>query len=226
VQDRRDRPGRRADRGACHRPARALEHWSLEVRNLHNPAESSRTRPAAARDALGLVEQVGWVKAARQVGVARWTLRAAFGRWRMGEPVYQVIPGPITPGGPTARSGSGGHLTGQRGGRLDTDAERCPLVSAPWLTTGACRVRMDARAAGAWTPTSGRRPIRLTGYRASRRPRCRGAVADHTAHLVDRGGNPRELDQPPGGAHRGIGCEVAPGREGDDAAAGRRAPRR
>jgi transposase-like protein len=40
------------------------------------------------------VEQIGWVKAARQVGVARRTLRAAFGRWGMGEPVYR---GPCAP---------------------------------------------------------------------------------------------------------------------------------
>jgi transposase-like protein len=40
------------------------------------------------------VEQVGWVKAAHQVGVARRTLRAAFDRWRMGEPLYR---GPCSP---------------------------------------------------------------------------------------------------------------------------------
>src|SRR5215207_8237650 len=52
----------------------------------------------------------------------------------------------------------------------------------------------------------------LTACRASRRPRCRGAVADHTAHLVDRDGDLWELDQPPGGPGGGIGGGVAAGR--------------
>jgi hypothetical protein len=71
----------------------ALHHWGLEVPKLHKPAEILQDH-AAAREAFGLVEQVGWVKAAREVGVARRTLRAAFGRWGMGEPVYQ---GPCAP---------------------------------------------------------------------------------------------------------------------------------
>jgi hypothetical protein len=71
----------------------ALAHWGLEVPKLRQPAEILED-PAAAREAFGLVEQVGWVKAARQVGVARRTLRAAFGRWGMGEPVYH---GPCAP---------------------------------------------------------------------------------------------------------------------------------
>jgi DNA-binding protein Fis len=71
----------------------ALAHWGLEVPNLHQPAELVHD-PAKAREAFALVEQVGWVKAARQVGVARRTLRAAFGRWGMGAPVYR---GPCAP---------------------------------------------------------------------------------------------------------------------------------
>jgi transposase-like protein len=71
----------------------ALAHWGLEVPNLHQPAQILED-PVAAREAFGLVQQVGWVKAARQVGVARRTLRAAFGRWGMGEPVYR---GPCAP---------------------------------------------------------------------------------------------------------------------------------
>jgi WhiB family redox-sensing transcriptional regulator len=66
----------------------ALAHWGLEVPNLRQPAELV-SNPAAAREAFGLVEQVGWVKGAQQVGVARRTLRAAFQRWGMGEPVHR-----------------------------------------------------------------------------------------------------------------------------------------
>ncbi len=72
----------------------ALEHWGLEVPKLRQPAELVHD-PAAAREAFGLVERVGWVKAAREVGVARRTLRAAFQQWGMGEPVHR---------GPRARS--------------------------------------------------------------------------------------------------------------------------
>src|SRR6266508_4494589 len=71
----------------------ALEHWGLEVPRLRQPAELVHD-PAAAREAFGLVEQVGWVKAAREVGVARRTLRAAFQQWGMGEPVHR---GPRAP---------------------------------------------------------------------------------------------------------------------------------
>jgi WhiB family transcriptional regulator, redox-sensing transcriptional regulator len=71
----------------------ALKHWGLEVPNLHKPAELVHD-PAKAREAFALVEQVGWVKAAREVGVARRTLRAAFGRWELGEPVHR---GPRAP---------------------------------------------------------------------------------------------------------------------------------
>jgi Transcription factor WhiB len=71
----------------------ALAHWGLEVPKLRQPAEILED-PVAAREAFGLVEQVGWVKAARQVGVARRTLRAAFAEWAMGEPVYR---GPCAP---------------------------------------------------------------------------------------------------------------------------------
>jgi WhiB family redox-sensing transcriptional regulator len=71
----------------------ALTHWGLEVPNLHKPAELVHD-PAKAREAFALVEQVGWVKAARQVGVARRTLRAAFAQWGMGEPIHH---GPRAP---------------------------------------------------------------------------------------------------------------------------------
>jgi WhiB family transcriptional regulator, redox-sensing transcriptional regulator len=71
----------------------ALKHWGLEVPNLHKPAELVHD-PVKAREAFALVEQVGWVKAAREVGVARRTLRAAFGRWELGEPVHR---GPRAP---------------------------------------------------------------------------------------------------------------------------------
>jgi WhiB family redox-sensing transcriptional regulator len=71
----------------------ALAHWGLEVPRLRQPAELVQD-PVAAREAFGLVEQVGWVKAAREVGVARRTLRAAFERWGMGEPVHR---GPCAP---------------------------------------------------------------------------------------------------------------------------------
>src|ERR687891_659983 len=71
----------------------ALEHWGLEVPNLHQPAELVHD-PAKAREAFALVEQVGWVRAAREVGVARRTLRAAFAQWGMGEPVHR---GPRAP---------------------------------------------------------------------------------------------------------------------------------
>src|SRR6266508_2227570 len=66
----------------------ALAHWGLEVPRLRQPAELVHD-PAAAREAFGLVEQVGWVKAAQQVGVARRTLRAAFQQWGLGEPVHR-----------------------------------------------------------------------------------------------------------------------------------------
>jgi WhiB family redox-sensing transcriptional regulator len=71
----------------------ALAHWGLEVPNLHKPAELVHD-PAKAREAFALVEQVGWVKAAREVGVARRTMRAAFAQWGMGEPVHR---GPRAP---------------------------------------------------------------------------------------------------------------------------------
>jgi WhiB family redox-sensing transcriptional regulator len=71
----------------------ALAHWGLEVPNLHQPAELVHD-PVKAREAFALVEQVGWVKAARHVGVARRTLRAAFAQWGMGEPVHR---GPRAP---------------------------------------------------------------------------------------------------------------------------------
>jgi WhiB family redox-sensing transcriptional regulator len=71
----------------------ALTHWGLEVPNLHQPAELVHD-PAKAREAFALVEQVGWVKAAREVGVARRTMRAAFAQWGMGEPVHR---GPRAP---------------------------------------------------------------------------------------------------------------------------------
>jgi WhiB family redox-sensing transcriptional regulator len=71
----------------------ALTHWGLEVPNLHKPAELVHDL-AKAREAFSLVEQVGWVKAAREVGVARRTLRAAFGRWELGEPIHR---GPRAP---------------------------------------------------------------------------------------------------------------------------------
>ena len=63
----------------------ALAHWGLEVPKLHKPAEILED-PAKAREAFGLVEQVGWVKAAREVGVARRTLRAAFAQWGWARP--------------------------------------------------------------------------------------------------------------------------------------------
>jgi WhiB family transcriptional regulator, redox-sensing transcriptional regulator len=66
----------------------ALAHWGLEVPRLRQPAELVHD-PVAAREAFGLVEQVGWVKAAEQMGAARRTLRAAFQRWGMGEPVHR-----------------------------------------------------------------------------------------------------------------------------------------
>src|SRR6266508_2685785 len=71
----------------------ALAHWGLEVPKLRQPAELVED-PVAAREAFGLVEQLGWVKAAQQVGVARRTLRAAFQQWGMGEPVHR---GPRAP---------------------------------------------------------------------------------------------------------------------------------
>src|SRR5215211_5715635 len=70
-------PAPRADRAGSRPPARRAR-----------PAGSARPTPIGsfatltkAREAFALVEQVGWVKAAREVGVARRTLRAAFGRW-------------------------------------------------------------------------------------------------------------------------------------------------
>jgi transposase-like protein len=71
----------------------ALAHWVLEVPNLRRPTDITHD-PAKAREAFALVEQVGWVKAAREVGVARRTLRAAFAQWGMGEPVHR---GPRAP---------------------------------------------------------------------------------------------------------------------------------
>jgi WhiB family transcriptional regulator, redox-sensing transcriptional regulator len=78
---------------------KALTHWGLEVPKLRQPAEIL-TDPVAAKEAFGLVEQVGWVKAAKQTRVARRTLRAAFDRWGLGEPAPH--PGPCAPS-PTAR---------------------------------------------------------------------------------------------------------------------------
>jgi WhiB family redox-sensing transcriptional regulator len=78
---------------------KALEHWGLEVPKLRQPAEILQD-PVAAREAFGLVEQVGWVKAAKQTRVARRTLRAAFQRWGLGEPTPP--PSPFAPS-PVAR---------------------------------------------------------------------------------------------------------------------------
>jgi len=72
----------------------ALEHWGLEVPRLRQPAELVHD-PVAAREAFGLVEGVGWVKAAQQLHVHRRTLRAAFARWGLGEPAPP--PGPCAP---------------------------------------------------------------------------------------------------------------------------------
>jgi WhiB family transcriptional regulator, redox-sensing transcriptional regulator len=73
---------------------KALAHWGLEVPKLRQPAEIL-TDPVAAREAFGLVEQVGWVKGAQQLHVHRRTLRAAFQRWGLGEP--ELSPGPCAP---------------------------------------------------------------------------------------------------------------------------------
>jgi WhiB family redox-sensing transcriptional regulator len=78
---------------------KALAHWGLEVPKLRQPAEILED-PTAAREAYALVEQVGWVKAAKQTRVARRTLRAAFERWGLGEPAPP--PGPCAPS-PVAR---------------------------------------------------------------------------------------------------------------------------
>jgi WhiB family redox-sensing transcriptional regulator len=78
---------------------KALAHWGLEVPKLRQPAELVHD-PVAAREAFGLVEQVGWVKAAGQLHVHRRTLRAAFARWGLGEPAPP--PGPFAPS-PMAR---------------------------------------------------------------------------------------------------------------------------
>jgi WhiB family transcriptional regulator, redox-sensing transcriptional regulator len=78
---------------------KALAHWGLEVPRLRQPAELVHD-PVAAREAYALVEQVGWVKAAKQTRVARRTLRAAFARWGLGEPAPP--PGPCAPS-PMAR---------------------------------------------------------------------------------------------------------------------------
>jgi len=72
----------------------ALAHWGLEVPRLRQPAEILED-PVAAREAFGLVEQVGWVKGAQQLHVHRRTLRAAFAGWGLGEPVPP--PGPCAP---------------------------------------------------------------------------------------------------------------------------------
>jgi WhiB family redox-sensing transcriptional regulator len=77
----------------------ALAHWGLEVPKLRQPAEILED-PVAAREAFGLVEQVGWVKGAQQLHVHRRTLRAAFARWGLGEPTPP--PGPCAPS-PMAR---------------------------------------------------------------------------------------------------------------------------
>jgi WhiB family transcriptional regulator, redox-sensing transcriptional regulator len=73
---------------------KALTHWGLEVPRLRQPAEILED-PVAAREAFGLVEQVGWVKGAQQLHVHRRTLRAAFQRWGLGEPTPP--PGPCAP---------------------------------------------------------------------------------------------------------------------------------
>jgi WhiB family transcriptional regulator, redox-sensing transcriptional regulator len=78
---------------------KALAHWGLEVPKLRQPAELVHD-PAAAREAYALVEEVGWVKAAKQTRVARRTLRAAFARWGLGEPTPP--PSPFAPS-PMAR---------------------------------------------------------------------------------------------------------------------------
>jgi WhiB family redox-sensing transcriptional regulator len=78
---------------------KALAHWGLEVPKLRQPAELVHD-PVAAREAFGLVEQVGWVKAAKQLHVHRRTLRAALARWGLGEPAPP--PGPCAPS-PMAR---------------------------------------------------------------------------------------------------------------------------
>src|SRR6266508_919418 len=74
----------------------ALAHWGLEVPRLRQSAELVHD-PVAAREAFGLVEQVGWVKGAQQLHVHRRTLRAAFQRWGLGEPAPP--PGPCAAAG-------------------------------------------------------------------------------------------------------------------------------
>jgi Transposase, Mutator family len=71
----------------------------LQRPKLRRPAELVHD-PVAAREAYALVEEVGWVKAAKQTRVARRTLRASFARWGLGEPTPP--PSPFAPS-PMAR---------------------------------------------------------------------------------------------------------------------------
>ena len=127
----------------------AFGRWGMGEPDYRGPCAPSRlvVDRAVAEEALELAIQLGVDRAAERFAVNRATLnhawsgggwgdqptvRTAFG-WRVsGAWRPRSSPTPITPGGPTARSGSrGGHLSGQPSGRSDPSAERCPLLSAP-----------------------------------------------------------------------------------------------
>jgi hypothetical protein len=64
-----------------------LKHWELPPvprRKQHSRITEDREATAAAFE---LVNQVGWYKAGRQLHAQQETLRAAFARWGLGEPV-------------------------------------------------------------------------------------------------------------------------------------------
>ena len=142
-----------------------LAHWGLEVPKLRQPAEILE-HPVAAREAFGLVEQVGWVRAAHQVEVAWRTLRAAFGRWGMGEPDYR---GPCAPSRlvvDRAVAEEALELAIQLG--MDRAAERFAVNRATlnhawsgggWGDQPTVRTAFGWRVSGAWRPRSSPTPI-------------------------------------------------------------------
>jgi WhiB family transcriptional regulator, redox-sensing transcriptional regulator len=144
-------PAPRCGPGSCARPPGPPTPpypLGLEVPNLHKPAELVH-HPAKAREAFALIEQVGWGKATREVGVARRTLRVAFQQWGMGEPVHRGRghqPGWRRTGRRCTTPGNGGAWNGRPTG---------PRVPGERLS-------------GSWLPRAGPTPSGIPGGATAR----------------------------------------------------------
>jgi len=149
----------------------ALARWGLEIPNLHKPAELVHD-PVKAQEAFALVEQVGWVKAAREVGVARRTLRAAFAQWGMGGAGASRSAG-TDPAGDRPDSGRAGSRVGcagwdQPGGRAVRSQPSDALLRLEAVGAGAAERPARGCPAGAGAEA---------GSRATGRPRATSLAA-------------------------------------------------